>query len=346
MKLMKKIKLFKFIRPVKKQKVKAQKTTAQRVLLLSGVAAVLFCGGGVAAWNLKDSLEEGTKLAYIAPLAGDEAANIIAPQENTEERVTEVDYSNLRSYKALYEVSLSSLKTGAQISNLTGEMFFEWKKDCDAWISDHRSNLFYEYAEGGGVNVTTDFATYESLDGKSISFNTRREQDGKIFEEFRGYANLSDPSEDAHGAENVAHYTIPDGLTHDLPAETILPMHHTVEILKKAEAGEKFYNAIIFDGSDDAGPHAVNVFVGKELSKEQKTVEGEDIDQSLLDSKAWNLRMAFFPLESDEESAEYEMTLNAHKNGVVSYVAIEYEKFAIEQKLVAIEAVDEPQCGK
>lgn len=243
-------------------------------------------------------------------------------------------------HKALYDIRLSSLKSGAQITNLYGQMFFEWKNDCEAWVSDHRSNLFYEYSEGGTVNITTDFATYESLDGKSMSFNTRREQGGKLFEEFRGYAD-SDTTKDGK-----AHYTIPDGMTYELPAGTLFPMQHTVDILEKAKNGAKIFNATIFDGSDDEGPHDVNTFIlPMDKSKLSYISSREGIDESLLSSPAWQLRMAYFPLnEPTSESADYEMTLIAHENGVVSYASIDYDKFSLEQRLVALEELPAASC--
>lgn len=252
----------------------------------------------------------------------------------------DVTVISLRPHKALYDVRLTSLKTGAQISNLHGQMFFEWKQDCEAWISDHRANLFYEYPEGGAVNITTDFSTYEGLDAKSLSFNTRREQGGKLFEEFRGYADLDE------GGEGQARFTIPDGLTHQLPAGTLFPMQHTIQILQKAHEGVRFYNATIFDGSDDEGPHDVNTFISDKITVDAALPDTPALDKSVMEGKPWLLRMAYFPLKSEEENADYEMTLVAYDNGVVSYVAIEYEKFAIEQRLIALEAVDRPDCTR
>ena len=187
------------------------KTKLQHISLLTAIAfmATSTLPVTVSAQNAKDIANNSERPAIVA-----------------EESISQKD--KLAPHKALYEIRLSSIRSGAQITNLQGQMFFEWKNDCDAWVSDHRSNLFYDYSEGGTVNITTDFATYETLDGKSMSFNTRREQGGKLFEEFRGYAN-SDEKE-----KGEALYTLPDGMTYDLPAGTLFPMQHTVEILEKA----------------------------------------------------------------------------------------------------------------
>lgn len=286
------------------------------------------------------SMTSGFSLAAAAQSAKEVGKDPERPAKIAEKQALS-QKEKLVPHKALYDIRLSALRSGAQITNLYGQMFFEWKSDCDAWVSDHRSNLFYEYSEGGTVNITTDFATYETIDGNSMSFNTRREQGGKLFEEFRGYANSSAEE------KGEALYTIPDGMTYDLPAGTLFPMQHTVDILERARAGEKFFNATIFDGSDDEGPHDVNTFILPMDNSKLSYVSSKDgIDESLLKVPAWQLRMAYFPLsEPQSESADYEMSLIAHENGVVSYVSIDYEKFSIEQKLVALEELPATSCN-
>jgi hypothetical protein len=249
-----------------------------------------------------------------------------------------VDIDVLQSHKALYTVSVTALRSGSEVSNLSGTMFFEWSRDCDAWVSDHRSNLVYDYADGGAVNVTTDFSTYETLDGRSMSFNTRREQGGKVFEEFRGYADLDE------NGQGKAVYTIPENTSFSLEEGTIFPMQHTLRLLNYAQQGKKFYNATIFDGSDERGPTQVTAFIASRVDPSWAVEGNAEIDQSLLLENPWNLRLAFFSPEEQEEGAEYEMTLVAHKNGVVSYVAIDYEHFSIEQRLQALEKIETPAC--
>ena len=135
----------------------------------------------------------------------------------------------LTPHKALYDVSLTSVQSGSQISDIYGEMFFEWKQTCDAWVTDHRSNLVYQYTDGKLVRITTDFVTYESLDGKSLDFTSRRTRNGEIFEEVRGHADL----DDNHVGE--AAYAEPMQIQYDLPAQSYFPMDHTKAILEKAE---------------------------------------------------------------------------------------------------------------
>lgn len=246
--------------------------------------------------------------------------------------------SGMHPHRAIYEVSLSSIQSGGQLVDIRGKMFFEWKRTCESWTTDHRSTLVYEYADGTSSRINSDFASYETLDGKDLSFSSRRENNGALFEEFRGHAKLS------ANAEGDAVYSVPGELNFKLPKNTFFPMQHTDEILARAKKGEKFFNATLFDGSDDKGPQLVNVFIGGKADAMQGLKVNKDIDLSLLKSPAHKMRLAFFPAEDESAEAEYEMDLVALDNGVVSDIKVIYDTFTITQKLVALQKIDMPAC--
>jgi hypothetical protein len=135
-------------------------------------------------------------------------------------------------------------------------------------------------------------------------------------------------------------YTMPPDLIHPLPPGTIFPMAHTLKLLEAIKAGKKFYNVTVLDGSDDQGPVEINSFAGLSVKVDRKPVAGEDVDLSLLNTPAWKVRLAFFPLALDEEESDYEMSIVLHENGVISDMEIEYDDFTIAQKLVSIEKAD------
>ncbi len=239
--------------------------------------------------------------------------------------------AGIAPHKALYEIRLASTKNGSQVVNVTGQMMYEWQPSCDAWVSDHRFDLFYEYADTPAMRVASDFSTYEPFDGKSIDFTSRRKRDGELFEELRGKATLDDAS------KGEVIYTMPRGLEFDLPEGSMFPMGHTLNIINAIHQGKKFYHGYVFDGSDSEGPVEINAVIGKNVSPENIRTPSKDLDAGLLKSPAHNVRLAFFPLNKDSESADYEMNLVFHENGVISDMFIEYDDFSITQKLVALE---------
>lgn len=251
-------------------------------------------------------------------------------------------------HRALYDVSLTSARTGSQIINIRGKMFFEWKPSCEGWITEHRFTLTYDYADSPPMTIGSDFSTFENFDGKGLDFSSRRKKDGELYEELRGKAKLG--QKDGTG---LATYSMPGGLTFDLGRATIFPTNHTINLVRKARQGGGFMRSVIFDGSDDQGPVEVNTFVGKPFAKGVKTVLRNSasfkpvaagaIDEKLLGA-GWKVQMAFFPVLAGELTSDYELTMAFHENGVISDMMIEYGDFSVSQKLVALETVKGDSC--
>ena len=236
-------------------------------------------------------------------------------------------------HRAVYDVDLIATRSGSQIIDIHGKMYYEWGASCDAWLTNHRFNLVYEYADSPGMRIASSFATYESQDHESFSFSSRRLRDGQLYEDLRGH---SDPAQ--------AVFTSPGDLRFDLPKGAMFPTAHTLRMIDEAKKGTKFFSAAVFDGSDTDGPIEINtVFGGK--ANPMKTIKPSDkLDMGLLNTPAWNVRMAVFPLDSDEAESDYEMSLVFHENGIISDMTIDYDDFSVRQKLVALERT-EPKCG-
>ncbi len=244
----------------------------------------------------------------------------------------------LAAHKALYEIDLIATHSGSQVLNISGQMSYEWMPSCEAWVTDHHFKLFYEYADTPGLRVASDFSTYEAFDGHALDYSSRRRRDGELFQEIRGRAETG-------GTGGMARYSLPENIKYDLPQGTVFPVAHTLELIRHAKAGDKFYNAVIFDGSDEDGPVEINSFIGKEAKAPADLAGNKKIDASLLKVRAWQVRMAFFPLKDDESVSDYEMSMIFHENGIISDMTIEYTDFSVRQKLVSLEKVPAHSCG-
>lgn len=258
-------------------------------------------------------------------------------QENGKKNNEFIDY--LAPHKALYEIKLVATRSGSQVVNISGKMYYEWKPTCEAWITDHRFNLFYEYADAPGMKVSSDFSTFETFDGEGFNFSARRKRDDKLYQELRGKGVVADKG-------GVATFTMPEDLDFQLSDKTFFPMAHTVEMIKTAKTNKKFFKAVVFDGSDDEGPVEINSFIGKPVNAMKAIKATEDLDMSLLNTAAWKVRMAIFPSGQKEASSDYEMSMVFHENGIISDMLIEYDDFSVTQKLVALDRVEEDfSCG-
>lgn len=247
--------------------------------------------------------------------------------------------AGLVPHKALYDIKLVETRSGSQIVNIRGNMLYEWQTSCEqAWTSKHRFDLIYEYADGPAMRVTSDFSTYENFNGEEMSFTSERKREGSIIEQLRGQATLN------KDADGIARYSIPQNLEQDIPQGAVFPMGHTLGLLEHIKNNQTFYNATMFDGSDADGPVNINAFIGKSLGSIKNTQQSKAIDQTLLDADARNIQLAFFPLKSAEETAEYEMSVVFHENGVISSMLIKYDDFSVIQTLKALEPLKVSKC--
>lgn len=243
----------------------------------------------------------------------------------------------LAPHKALYDIRMTSSKSGSQIVNISGKMFFEWKQSCEGWISDHRFDLLYEYADAPAMRIASDFSTFEREDGTALDFSSRRHRDGELYQELRGKAVPG-----ANGA-GKATYSMPSDLTFDLAPGTLFPGGHTLALLRQIAAGKKFFNATVFDGSDEDGPVEINAFVGARVDALAEK-PGPKVNAALLGSKAWKVHMAFFPLNDPKSESDYEMDMIFHENGIISDMKINYSDFSVSQTLAALDPLPAEGC--
>ena len=241
--------------------------------------------------------------------------------------------AKIQPHRAIYAMSLGSARNGSKVSDVRGRMMFEWADACDGWTTEQRFQLRFVYSEGEDMAMNTNYTTWEAKNGLRYRFNVRKLVNGEVDEEVRGEANLSE------GGAGSAQFTKPDPQEMELPAGTMFPTAHTLAILDHADRKEPFFTRTIFDGSDAEGPTEVSTVVGKPGAPKDSAK-----DPLLKVGKAWPVRMAFFPVQSDSAQPEYEMSLHLLENGIAESMQIDYGDFTVNAVLEKIEALPKSGC--
>ncbi|WP_245613118.1 cell envelope integrity EipB family protein [Skermanella stibiiresistens] len=237
-------------------------------------------------------------------------------------------------HRAIYKMSLASSRNNSTVSDVRGQMMFEWADACDGWTIEQRFQLRFQYSEGEQVDMSTNYATWEAKDGQTYRFNVRKLVNGELDEELRGTA-------EAHADRpGVARYVKPEEQEIELPGGTLFPSMHTIQLLRHAADGDKVFGTTVFDGSDTEGATEINTVMGlrKDLAQDKR------FDSRLFHGKIWPVRMAFFPLASDDAAPEYEMGLQLLENGVAQSMLIDYGDFTVAAVLEQIESLPRPRC--
>ena len=278
-------------------------------------------------------------LLVISPtMSGYPAVSSTGDQAGAVSDGTSKNQVALVPHRAIYNMSIGSVKNGGNIMGVSGQMLFEWADVCDGWAVQQHLHLHFTYAEGDESDVSSTQVTWESKDGKKYNFNIRRVNDGKETDVYRGKAVMNDKG-------GKVTYTVPAGKMDILPAGTVFPSTHTLQLLQKANAGENLFTRRVFDGSDDVGSDDVSAFIHPQNAERQTTGMTEKImDSPLLAQPYWPVRMAFFKLDTETGEPDYEMNINLLNNGIARTMKIDYGDFSVTGTLTDIQALPSSGC--
>ncbi len=254
--------------------------------------------------------------------------------------------TDLVPHRAVYSMSLASIRSGAGIVGAKGTMTYEFDDSCDGWVIENRIAITYAYAEGGPVSSTTDFITWEAKNGLHYKYRLRNTRDGEITEDIEGVARLR-----GKGKGGEAKYSRPDTLKIPLPRGTLFPTGHTLRLLDAARSGEHIFGRVVFDGSDVEGPYEIHALIGNKkpvvalASNGPMGTEDNKIKENpLLATPLWPVRLAYFSLNGNESVPDFEMALSYHPNGVSQNVMQSFKNFSLSGTLVSLEELPKKRC--
>ena len=244
----------------------------------------------------------------------------------------------VQPHRALYEMSLESAKPNSGVVGATGTLAYQWGESCDGWTIEQRYKLNMQYEQDQPVDIDSNFVTWESKDGKTYRFNERRTRNGQPDEDIKGDAALKG----AKGAGGAV-FSRPKDQNFDLPAGALFPTAHTLLLIRKAQDGEHYLSADVFDGSSVDGAVDISAVLGPKIDAKAHPAS-TDVKSPLIDRPSWNVRMAFFPESSKDENPDYELGMRLMDNGVSSEMTIDYGDYVIKAKLKEIQALPKPNC--
>lgn len=242
----------------------------------------------------------------------------------------------LAPHRATYEMKLSVARPNSGIVEVNGNMVLETVDSCDAWNVKQRIKLTFLRNDGEEFVTDSNFTSYESKDGLELRFSVRNVQNDEVEEELRGQADL-----EGIGGKGRANFTLPESRSFDLPAGTLFPTSHLALIIKHARQGDKSVSYKVFDGARLDGAFQVNAVIGRPPKPAGTAVRGDTV---LLRQPAWGVRFAFFASGDQGAPPEYELALDLLANGVARSMLLDYGDFAVDARLIQIQALPRPKC--
>ena len=237
------------------------------------------------------------------------------------------------AHHAFYTLSLASSRQGA-VTDARGTMTYDMTDVCRGWATSQRLKMDVTNRDGQLVKMTSDYATFESKDGRELDFHMRQVTDTAVTSKVEGSDVLDGP--DGSGA---GHDTRPELKTVKLPPGTRLPTTHTESIIAGATQGKRFLTLPLFDGTGADG--AQNTFVVIENWNDP----AHQPQPALSTQPFGRVHIAFFNLAPTEQTPDYQIGMRYYLNGVANDLAMDFDEFVVNGTLRDFKPAAQPtQC--
>jgi len=239
----------------------------------------------------------------------------------------------LAAYRGVYDLQLETTSEKAAINTLAGRMVYEFNgSKCEGYTTQFRFITRIDMKEAPTRMTDQQTTTFESPDGKHFRFASKNFVDQQLTKEVIGAAvrdgkgitvKLTKP-EDAEYAINPA----------------VFPISHTLQVIKNALDGKRFFRIRLYDASEDADETTeTTVIIGRQ-QKPQPDRETR-IMGAYGNEPVWPVTISYF---SDRDNRDglpaYRTSFLMYKNGITRDLVMDYGDFSIRGKLVHFDILD------
>jgi len=244
--------------------------------------------------------------------------------------------AGLVPHRAIYDLELKDAAEKAGIKSMYGRMVYEFTgSECEGYKVNFR---FVTETEVGEEKRLSDqrSTTFEDIRGGRFEFESQSYTDDRLDKEVQGLA------EDQKDKVSVA-LTSPSEKQVDLQPSRF-PTEHMLEVIKTARSGKHFFEARVFDGSDNGDK---TVFTTTVVGSPTAVLPDDPDAKSagkLKDEKTWPVTIAYFNDEKADGLPTYRMSFKLYDNGVSRDLTMDYGDFALSGHLVKLDFLPESKC--
>ncbi|NKJ05527.1 MULTISPECIES: cell envelope integrity EipB family protein [Rhizobium] len=245
--------------------------------------------------------------------------------------------SGLIAHRAVYDLELKDASDRSGIAGMFGRMVYEFEgSDCTGFTTNFR---FVTQIDTGDSTRVSDqqTTTFEDLAKRVFRFETKSYTDSQLDKDVRGAA-----TDDQKGIK--VDLTQPHSKQIEL-IQSRFPTEHMLDIIHNAKLGKNFFEAQVFDGSDDGDkPLIATTVVGKQ---ETPATDDPDADKAGAFAKTafWPVSVAYFNEKSTGDAIPvYRMSFKLYENGITRDLTMDYGDFVLTGKLTKLEVLDTKAC--
>ncbi|MHA1518290.1 MAG: cell envelope integrity EipB family protein [Alphaproteobacteria bacterium] len=251
--------------------------------------------------------------------------------------------SKLVPHRAIYEMTLEEALSASGITGIDGRMVFEFTGSlCDGYSLNMR--MVTQMTDSQGQINLTDLrsSTWEQGDGKKFRFQSAQYLNDKLGDVTMGRAVRDTPK-----APVEVKLSQPSRSELNLNGPVFFPTQHSIALIEKALAGQKVFQARIYDGSEKGRKvYETTAFIGTEVKpgSEGITLEAPAKENRLGDMPSWPVSIGYFDQTNGDLTPSYQIDFRLYENGVSRELLIDYGDFSIHGTLTSLEYLKVKEC--
>jgi len=251
--------------------------------------------------------------------------------------------SKLVPHRAIYEMTLDEALSASGITGIDGRMVFEFTgSPCDGYSLNMR--MVTQMTDSQGEINLTDLrsSTWEQGDGKKFRFQSAQYLNDKLGDVTMGRAVRDTPK-----APVEVKLSQPSRSELNLTGPVFFPTQHSIALIEKALAGQKVFQARIYDGSEKGRKvYETTAFIGVEVKpgSEGTKLEAPAKENRLGDMPSWPVSIGYFDQTNGDLTPSYQIDFRLYENGVSRELLIDYGDFSIHGTLTSLEYLKVKDC--
>ncbi len=241
---------------------------------------------------------------------------------------------DLQPHQAHYRLDLTELRLPGAVGGTTGQFIVRLQKRCTDWVLLTQLSMGLEMESGEILEIASTGAAEESLDGRTMTFESELRMNDSVIEVLQGTAMRET---DGSGTVDL---TVPSPTQIELPKGTQFPVGAFRSTVKRLMAGEKIVDYVLFDGSTPEPIRGSDVVLGEARALDAPP-EG---DPGLIGGQSWQIVTSFFSLEATDTQPLVSNTADVYLSGITTRLSLDIGLAVTEGTLTLLQELPQPTC--
>lgn len=261
----------------------------------------------------------GIPAASAAPVNADAAARLLVP------------------HRAVYDLKLKNASDRSGIEGMFGRMVYEFTGSaCTGFTTNFRLVTKIDTGEDQRLS-DQQTNTFEDLSARQFHFETKSFTDEQLDKQITGDASIGTGGVKVElSGANKREVELPS---------SAFPTDHMLEVIENAKQGKHFFEARVFDGSEDGDQSLLTTTVIGKPQTPQKDDADADKAGEFAKTPYWPVTIAYFnDAAAGDPTPVYNMSFKLYENGITRDLTMDYGDFVLTGSLTKLELLDKSDC--